>query len=625
MTVMEYDTSLSRPSAGLYSRRLRADLMSVPSSAVALLEQRALSNAPVHTEHMKKHMRTSGNLFQCVYENLGYDYHCKELSSTQVLTLIEVCISAKPEYGKFNLPTYKYISFRDTYIPNLFRYWDAKGYTYEDDLRARCKNKMRLMLNNKEIDASQVPTDTGANPMTMYDLEHIIASIPKSIPDRMDIASWCVLTSAFGLRGISMDGLHWKHVHISRAHAPGFFYATLLFTTTKGSSTWNKRMTIVGNLSSEMSPLYWLETLLQAALNNPQAQLLKLAEYMRVGQLSGDLKLLPQHREAISTRLSAVSKYCGYPEGHFSLHSCRSGFLSTAVLKRARKGLKIHWEEIAIAQGWSSADCRNMMVYVKNALRRVMIINSLVAFDEELPQGTYSLVAEELMTPAQFHGLETALVPCWPIASRKSFWDSHLAAAFSAQVKEANRPDLSVLSYLRHRSALYKPFYSWMRHRSKFKGLIEKCILPKVWSSWCPLQRAMSALMTDVIEESTERFPLHEFFSSCSSIILQIVKEFEYRGGWKKSSTHTQHHSKSPRAVDNKSHRRRIVWSAHETTVLCARWLDTPCKWVIIQDHPSLELRSSLDCKDKMRSLCKELHVGSNSEAVEKWLSNHHL
>jgi hypothetical protein len=378
-------------------------------------------------------------------------------------------------------------------------------------------------------------------------------------------------------------------------------------------------MTIEGNLSSQLSPIYWLQRLLRMEMKDNSVFLKNVSTYLRNKRLNGNNKLLPGKRSQISSRITTVAEYCGYPKGFFSLHSTRSGFLTCAVLKKARKGERIHWEEIAIAQGWNSSDSRNMMIYVKNALRRVMVINRLVAFDVELKENEYSLVAEELMSPEKFHALENPLIPNWPYEVRKHYWLSLLTNKFKERMAKANKPHLLPSSFLSHRQALLSPFYSWMKKHSRYSQRIEEK-LPES-PSFKQMHNIITKVLTNIAEKSSSETPLVNFLERSSHKIDQIVNNIEVRGGWKRSTTYQNTTSKKPRELDTNNRKRRIMWSDEETTILCKRYLLYPNSWIQIQDHPVLQYRTNTNCKDRMRTLSKQFFSYSNTKAAKDWLN----
>ena len=65
-------------------------------------------------------------------------------------------------------PRYGVDSFRYTYIPALFRFFDHQGITYGQEARAVCTNKIKSMVAGGQVSQAQLPKDLGSAPLCTW-------------------------------------------------------------------------------------------------------------------------------------------------------------------------------------------------------------------------------------------------------------------------------------------------------------------------------------------------------------------------------------------------------------------------------------------------------------------------
>ena len=66
---------------------------------------------------------------------------------------------------------------------------------------------------------------------------------------------------------------------------------------------------------------------------------------------------------------------------------------------------------------------------------------------------------------------------------------------------------------------------------------------------------------------------------------------------------------------------KRRPWTEEETTVLCEGFIQFSHSWAAIAKLPGLEMRTNMQCKDRMRVLLGQLETTDALKAAENWLS----
>ena len=87
--------------------------------------------------------------------NCGWDSTAKDVSDKRILTFVYVCLHKdfSVKYGLY--------SFRDVYVPMLFRFFDKEGYRYSEAVEDRVKQKIASMVKNGEVSQEQIPREKG--------------------------------------------------------------------------------------------------------------------------------------------------------------------------------------------------------------------------------------------------------------------------------------------------------------------------------------------------------------------------------------------------------------------------------------------------------------------------------
>lgn len=130
---------------------------------------------------------------------------------------------------------------------------------------------------------------------------------------------------------------------------------------------------------------------------------------------------------------------CRYPEGEFSCHSTRSGFLCSAIMKsNGKSSLQNIYADSAVVAGWNAVGSRAMMGYVRQEAQMGLIGSRLVGLGamavnftddaEGLRLVGTGAVGENRLNPFLFHSLkrDPATAVDWPQSTALEVFNSRI-------------------------------------------------------------------------------------------------------------------------------------------------------------------------------------------------------
>ena len=641
--------------------RNRFQNLQVPKELEDGLESDATGLAARFSASTENKMRLAFKVWSEVCANRGWDATEKDVSDERILTFVYVCLHKdfSVKYGLY--------SFRDVYVPMLFRFFDKEGYRYSEAVKDRVKQKIASMVKNGEVSQEQIPREKGAEPITSFDLQYIASVYPIGCRDRAQIMAWCAVGLNTGARGVSMESAMWEDVTIATpvAARPDYKQITLVWRKTKGDPSWNHPVTLEGSISDYRgsNAVYWLSELVKHRLCGffGNADEVKFDQSLiKNGTLSGQVFEAadgsPAVKSTISGRLGTVGIYCGYPAGMLSNHGLRAGFLCESLLKSAvnpKEEVRVHevWQRCALVAGWSLNNSRNMQKYCKQAFLRCIVSSRLVQgggnADDEVIANLVGIgcVAKNRLNPVDFHGL-SELKPDWPFTTRIQLWLDSLGTCIT-NIITAQRPDLVGIASVRASQWISSQVYVQLavlhgltaEVRDSPDGFDEDVDSDE--EEYSPSLPSPAKARSRVQNWIADRLDCDSGEAWLSKVLSKTVKPMVQTLAL--SYTYTAKGNAAP-VVDKKRERieeparesksvpakrpkaragsvKRRPWTEEETTVLCEGFIQFSHSWAAIAKLPGLEMRTNMQCKDRMRVLLGQLETTDALKAAENWLS----
>lgn len=318
------------------------------------LEKDAVVMASRYTDSTVAKMDIVARAWNAIATQREWDVSSKHVSDDLILQFVHICL-----HKDYNV-CYSLYSFRDSYIPSLFRHFDREGLSYSEAVRDRVKHKIAAMVKNGDISADQIPKERGAEPICSWDLDYIAENYPKGCRDRVQVMAFLSTGLHTGLRGISLESMMWEDTRVATPGAGWLKQVTLVARETKGDRNWNHPVVIEGDVRDARgsNAVYWLAQLVKERLNDAAAELTQAFIGKLDGQVLAATDGTPLSKANLSSRITAVAVYCGYPENFFSSHGLRSGFLCEALLKASTEGkeevsISDVFLRCALAAGWT--------------------------------------------------------------------------------------------------------------------------------------------------------------------------------------------------------------------------------------------------------------------------------
>lgn len=636
---------------------LRNKFLAATVPSAAELARDAASNAMRFTESTLRKMDLAARAWTAIAAQQGWDIAGKvAISDEHILQFVHICLHR--EYGV----GYGLHSFRDSYVPALFRHFDSEGVSYSDGIRDRVRTKIASMVKNGDIASEQIPREKGAEPMLPFDIERIADVYPRGCRDRTQVLAFMTVGLHTGLRGVSLESMLWKDTRVATPveAKPWLKQLTLLCHATKGQPVgWNKYVTIEGDVrnASGSDPIYWLTQLLRERLDDPAAELDQTTIARLDGQLLAAADGTPLNRSNMSSRIAAVARFCGYPENFFSNHSLRSGFLCQALLNASKDAT----EEVSIADvflrcalaaSWSVGS-RHMTGYVKQAFQRCLVSSRLIG------AGTHAMESDEVvaniagvgaiarnrLNPVDFHGLKEMAPECWPQSCRVQLWTDALSGCI-AEMLCKYRPELSGARGMTASKSIAANIYVQLAlelgldsasgneeeedNESEYEDESKR-------PSTAVARNTVQVWVATRFEQEQDRWWLHAFVAAHvqpAVVTLALAYEFDVErskaarlGLLRKKRLHDEEEdAPSAESTERKKLKsgalQRIPWSADETAVLCRGIIEHGGgKWALIARK--LTRRSNVHAKDKGRVLLRQYGTDSLVEAAEKFIEEH--
>jgi integrase len=633
---------------------------------VKALQESAKDQSHYITESMGKHMTTSRNSFlefcKAAYPELTVEA-LKTKSEEDVAQLVlEYCVAALQDCSQVegDRPMLGMESFRDTYIPNLLRWFDMEKIHYALDLRQRVREKIKKMVKRKELTKAQLPDQKGANPLTTTDLNYIVRTTPCGIDSYLEIMTWLVLAVHSGMRGISIVNLKWKHIQAY----PGEIKIT--WECEKGNHSWNHTQMMSGSFTSPVgnSPLFWLTQLWrqhQQDLNSllPRMSSLDKFVFQGCGGMHATFRS-SSHAEYYRRHLQRITTLCGYPPKFFANHSMRSGCQISLYIKQSLqedgRTKEAIWDNIALYIGYTPQS-KNQIAYFKNNFRDVLTVNNVLLEGNEFPTAAISKTRFESIE--LFHNLPK-LTPLWTEEDRTFLIrKTVLACAKRAAAENAPRAQIQSMASKFYQEAASFELYSDRVQEltgigeSPSKGVV-KYFLELVETQWQSRQIPLWFVIGEIMDQpwiqecfreaalafkpigpmSKPRKPRKLKKSKRMSFrklaaaarVQQKEEQAELR---QKELKYLQEAAQQQEEQAAKPKQKRRKWNDVETRILCEMVVGNQSGsaiWREISNEISQRLqfeRGNVHCKDRMRTLCEQLGENDNQKAAQKWLDLH--
>ena len=331
---------------------------------------------------------------------------------------------------------YRLDGFRTVYRRGLVEWLDENGFSFPEDAMSAMSQQVSNLVNEGKVTKKQLKAGDTSKPMRSNDLDLIGAAYPQGAADKVEVLAYLSLGNHTGARGISTDSALWENMP-KPVVVNGVAQVVHAFTTTKGSHE-DSRLTVEGQLDDERGSnhVYWFREHVREQLGDPEAD---IGDF--VGKLRGPV--FPRSRMDYSNRLRQITEYTGYPKDFvFSLHSARSGFLADTIINFLLNGgsWTDAWHQAALVGGWRQSDYSSQREYVKKQLQRIVVatrvrdggVRKSMGSAEDFETGSFfgnGAVAENMLTPENFHELPGPLVPCWPDSQKLTFMQKEVSNA----------------------------------------------------------------------------------------------------------------------------------------------------------------------------------------------------
>jgi hypothetical protein len=633
---------------------------------VKALQETAKDQGRYLTESMNKHMKTSRNSFMDFCKAAYPDLNLQGLKSKDeeeiAQLVLEYCVAALQDCSQVegDRPMLAKDSFRDTYIPNLVRWFETEKIRYPPNLKKRVGEKIKTMVKKKEITKAQLPDQKGANPLTVTDWKYILQTTPCGIEHYLEIMTWIAVSLHSAMRGITVINLKWKHIEAFEKKE-----IRITWECDKGNKSWNHTQMLSGSFENFNSPGFWLNHLWKQHERDIDAQLPRtstLDEF--VFQECGGMDLVfrqSSHAEWYRRLLQRVTTFCGYPPNFFTNHSTRSGSQISMYIKlcleekRTREAI---WDDIALHVGYAPKS-KNQAAYFRNRFQDVLQLNGVLfsTNDDEEPFSTMS--RERFESIELFHNLPEL----------KSLWNEHdrtemikksvlRSARHAVDATVSKTQAQSMVSKFYKMAAKFETYDELIaqltksgEHHSKgvlryFCKLVENKWETQQIPPWAVMQEILEQLwVQDCFIEAHAAFkplgPLSQpkkprkpsvekkksFRKAVAAARMQKEKiQHEER---KKELASLNEAAKRQQQQEKKPKQTRRKWEDAETAILCQMVVDNNSgspNWREISDEIKKQLQSergNVHCKDRMRTLCLQLGDDNHQKAAQQWLDLH--
>lgn len=227
----------------------------------------------------------------------------------------------------------RYSSFRDTYVPNLFRALEARGVLVEDDAKSFVSLHLKKLLAEGKLEVKQYAESDGANPLLYADIHQALQAAPVSWSLLPSTSLYAVLGVASGHRFVTLSALESSDIKVLHDSSRTIHGVELFFRKTKGKleTNWPHWLSFLGTVEIDADALpatnvpFWLHAQIRA-LGYPDGlhtDLSKEKVFAIFPRLTAD---------GIADHFDRFFGSAGYPEHFFSAHSTRSGFVTESIV-----------------------------------------------------------------------------------------------------------------------------------------------------------------------------------------------------------------------------------------------------------------------------------------------------
>lgn len=494
-----------------------------------------------------------------------------------------------------------------------------------------------------------IPSRCLANPKRdaaiITDVITIIECIPQGYPDKAKLASLFLFSVSTGARAISCSSVKVGDIISVTTNRDNNTYVTIIINRTKGINHWNHQVTLEGSLNNPTSHdfVFWLNRYMEKRICISLTQYASAIDRNRMKYQNDSLWDLEP--TAMSARFKECAKNASYPDGLFSFHSLRAGFLCSAILKTGlnQTALNSVLDETAFIAGWKARG-RSQLSYVKTSTvrgisaTRLVFLNANGEFgyedtvdddprdlfepDEETTSTTTTssnnnnnnnnttqyrnIIREDIFDPTVYHHLNTPLSSKWsPDTNFRDFrnrFNNYIAPVLTGTYRE----NLNYSSRL-----LYLCYKKWLQARN-LESLIDEVVEKKNISKENAIRQIGRKYICILLETHYEN--IDNIFQEFINPIKQTVEARIFIKSKIVKRRNLYQFEKEERAMKN-GVRVRIPWTGDETEKLLLKIEKYGGKWVRISEF--FPLRSPLDLKDKWRNL-KKIQVPSIKKKVLK-------
>ena len=310
----------------------------------------------------------------CMASSIEFDWSTPALVTTDRLQQwAYYCLANEPGFPQLHVNTIRHV-----YLPALTKYLQRKNFTLEPDARRLVLRQISNMVREGTVPSSSLPGEVGSAPLTVACVNHIIASVPAGVADKVEMSALIALGIKTGGRAGSLHNVDWKDIKIVAVDG-NYVQIRCTFTHMKkvgtGVQMRHHTVTVEGLTTDESgsSLAFHLLQLVRERLGEENATLNDL------GRLTG--LIFPSSYAHYAARLRVYCTHAGFPESlKLTLHSFRAGFLTTAMLTNAdqNKSLAETWTAAALVCAWNLSTSSSQFKYVKAAFQRCIVASRVL-------------------------------------------------------------------------------------------------------------------------------------------------------------------------------------------------------------------------------------------------------
>ena len=361
----------------------------------------------------------------------------------------------------------------------------------------------------------------------------------------------------------------------------------------------------------------------------------------------------------MKNQINKVAVYCGYPANFFTNHSGRSGMQICYYILRKLQGKTDGdtWEDISLYLGYSPK-AQNQFKYFQNNFITTMVLNR--TFNLTGKASLSSIIAENMLNPLSFHQLDKAsFVSQWKVYDNfqcvsemtRNFIKKHendrtlskleVQSVFRKLVTFLVKSEASLISKYMERIALRCEIPQFKNANMRYKYLFFHYVMRLAKQHWdsngMPLWKVIESLLTKLslserimiwISKYKPTGPAKTPYKKSSvsygkRSLKQIAKDQKKQknniADERRISTLKDLKKQREKALTLGKSKKRRFWTDEETLQLCEMYLEHGNNW----SKFLIEGRSSVNVKDRMRTLQTTLGTNSFTNTAIQWISQH--